>query len=102
MGRHHRRADPGRRRLRDELQVHARAGVALRLPARDGGDGGGLRVSLPALQALRLALIVVTVRVREARASDRGAIEAVTLAAYQEFAPQMPQHWELYRQNIVG
>jgi len=44
----------------------------------------------------------VTVRVREARAGDRGAIEAVTLAAYQEYAPQMPQHWELYRQNIVG
>jgi len=44
----------------------------------------------------------VAVRVREARAGDRGAIEAVTLAAYQEYAPQMPQHWELYRQNIVG
>ena len=44
----------------------------------------------------------MTVRVREARAGDRGAIEAVTLAAYQEYAPQMPQHWELYRQNIVG
>lgn len=26
----------------------------------------------------------------------------MTLAAYQEYAPQMPQHWELYRQNIVG
>ena len=44
----------------------------------------------------------MTVRVREARVGDRGAIEAVTLAAYQEYAPQMPQHWELYRQNIVG
>lgn len=49
-----------------------------------------------------MAKDLAAVHVRGARAGDRGAIEAVTLAAYQEFAPQMPQHWELYRQNIVG
>src|SRR5215510_6244871 len=41
-------------------------------------------------------------QVRGARPGDRAAIETVTLAAYQEYAPRMPQHWELYRQNIVG
>jgi len=42
------------------------------------------------------------VHVRGARPADRAAIEAVTLAAYQEYAAQMPEHWEAYRQNIVG
>ena len=42
------------------------------------------------------------VGIRGARPSDRGPIEAVTLAAYQEYAAQMPEHWELYRQNIVS
>ena len=45
---------------------------------------------------------LAAVHVRGARTGDRAAIEAVTLAAYQEYVPQMPQHWELYRQNIVG
>jgi ribosomal protein S18 acetylase RimI-like enzyme len=41
-------------------------------------------------------------RVRDARADDRDAIEAVTLAAYQQYAAVMPALWEAYRQNIVS
>jgi magnesium transporter len=53
--------DPGgsngdRRHIRDELQVHAGARLALRLSGRDGGDGGTLRLSLFPLQACRVAL----------------------------------------------
>src|SRR5262249_25646208 len=45
---------------------------------------------------------LTAVHVRGARAVDRATIEAVTLAAYQEYAAQMPEHWEKYRENIVG
>ena len=41
-------------------------------------------------------------RVRDARSDDRGAIEAVTLAAYEQYAALMPAHWEAYRQNILA
>ena len=41
-------------------------------------------------------------QIRQARPSDRAAIEAVTLAAYQEYAAVMPAHWEGYRQNILA
>jgi len=41
-------------------------------------------------------------RIRDARSSDRGAIETVTLAAYQQYAALMPAHWEVYRQNILA
>jgi GNAT superfamily N-acetyltransferase len=41
-------------------------------------------------------------RVRDARAGDRGAIEAVTLAAYQQYSAVMPALWEAYRENIVA
>jgi predicted N-acetyltransferase YhbS len=40
--------------------------------------------------------------IRDARPSDRNAIEAVTLAAYQQFAALMPAYWEGYRQNILA
>jgi predicted N-acetyltransferase YhbS len=40
--------------------------------------------------------------IRDARPSDRSAIEAVTLAAYQQYAALMPAHWEGYRQNILA
>ncbi len=43
---------------------------------------------------------MVGLRIRDAQESDRGAIEAVTLAAYQQYAAVMPAHWEAYRQNI--
>jgi len=41
-------------------------------------------------------------RIRDARADDRDAIEAVTLDAYQQYATVMPALWEAYRQNIVS
>ena len=41
-------------------------------------------------------------RIRDARSGDRGAIEAVTLAAYEQYAALMPAHWEGYRQNILA
>ncbi len=41
-------------------------------------------------------------RIRDARVDDRDAIEAVTLAAYQQYAAVMPALWEVYRQNIVS
>jgi GNAT superfamily N-acetyltransferase len=41
-------------------------------------------------------------RLRDARPDDRDAIRAVTLAAYQEYATQLPApHWDQYRQNIL-
>lgn len=40
-------------------------------------------------------------RVRDAGASDRDAIEAVTLSAYQQYAAMMPALWEGYRENIL-
>ena len=41
-------------------------------------------------------------QLRDARASDRGAIEAVTLSAFQEYAASMPNRWEDYRQNMLA
>ena len=41
-------------------------------------------------------------RIRDARSDDRCAIEAVTLAAYEQYAALMPAHWEGYRQNILA
>ena len=41
-------------------------------------------------------------RIRDARSDDRGAIEAVTRAAYEQYAALMPAHWEGYRQNILA
>jgi GNAT superfamily N-acetyltransferase len=41
-------------------------------------------------------------RIRDARSDDRDAIEAVTLAAYEQYAALMPAHWEGYRQNILA
>jgi hypothetical protein len=40
-------------------------------------------------------------RIRDARLSDQDTIREVTLAAYQEYATQMPAHWEGYRQNTL-
>src|SRR6266478_6567780 len=40
-------------------------------------------------------------RIRAAREGDRSAVEAVTLSAYQEYAPAMPELWDAYRENIV-
>ena len=40
--------------------------------------------------------------IRDAQPSDRQAIRDVTLAAYQEYAAQMPGFWDGYRQNIIA
>jgi GNAT superfamily N-acetyltransferase len=42
------------------------------------------------------------VHLRDARADERDAVAAVTLAAYAEYAPQMPELWEAYRENILA
>ena len=44
----------------------------------------------------------MTVRVRDADASEGGSVEAVTVAAYQQYAAVMPALWERYRENIVA
>jgi GNAT superfamily N-acetyltransferase len=41
-------------------------------------------------------------RIRDAQGSDGSAIEALTLSAYQEYAPLMPSLWGAYRENIVA
>ena len=41
--------------------------------------------------------------IRDARPADRAAIEAVTLASYEQYAAVLPSPlWEAYRQNIVA
>jgi GNAT superfamily N-acetyltransferase len=45
---------------------------------------------------------VSTLTVRGAGPGDRDAIQAVTLAAYLEYAATIPAHWEGYRQSIVA
>ena len=40
--------------------------------------------------------------VRGAGPGDRDAIQAVTLAAYLEYAASIPARWEGYRQNIIA
>ncbi|MBI3805209.1 MAG: GNAT family N-acetyltransferase [Nitrospirae bacterium] len=42
------------------------------------------------------------VQVRDAEEADRDGIREVTLSAYQEYSAQMPEHWESYRQGILG
>lgn len=45
----------------------------------------------------------MTDRIRDARASDRAAIEAVTLSAYEQYSVVMPPAlWVGYRENIVS
>ena len=39
--------------------------------------------------------------IRNSRPGDEEAIREVTLAAYQEYAAQLPVHWDAYRRNIV-
>ena len=40
-------------------------------------------------------------RLRDARHTDRDAIQAVTLAAYEQYVPLMNEAWEFYRANIL-
>jgi predicted N-acetyltransferase YhbS len=44
---------------------------------------------------------VSNVEIRDVRPGDEEAIREVTLAAYQEYAAQLPAHWDAYRRNIV-
>lgn len=39
--------------------------------------------------------------IRDARPRDQDAIRQLTLAAYHEYAAQMPAHWEAYWRNIL-
>ncbi len=41
-------------------------------------------------------------QLRDAGEHDRDAVREVTLSAYQEYAPQMPVHWEGYRKSILA
>ena len=41
-------------------------------------------------------------RIRDAGPEDQVTIRELTLAAYQEYAEQIPAHWENYRQNILA
>lgn len=45
---------------------------------------------------------VGTIGIREARPADHEAVRDVTLAAYGEYAPRMPRHWDGYRRNILA
>lgn len=43
------------------------------------------------------------ITIRESRPADRTAIEAITLAAYAQYATMLPASlWEAYRRNIVA
>ena len=41
-------------------------------------------------------------RLRDAQPDDQAAIQAVTLAAYAEYAQPMGALWDLYRANILA
>jgi len=77
--------------------------MAVRLPGSHGGLARHLRLLVLPVQALRLALTSLDgLRIRNARSDNRGALDAVTLAAYEQYAALMPAHWEAYRQNILA
>src|SRR5205823_4650800 len=40
-------------------------------------------------------------QIHDARQEDQKVLLAVTLAAYQEYAPAMGDGWDLYRQNML-
>ncbi len=44
---------------------------------------------------------MTNLNIRDARDTDRKAIQDVTLSAYQEYAAGMAPHWEVYRENIL-
>ncbi|NKE71654.1 GNAT family N-acetyltransferase [Candidatus Manganitrophus noduliformans] len=57
-------------------------------------------VYVPMMLDLRVGRKDERLHIRDAKESDREAIREVTLAAFQEYAAQMPVHWEGYRQGI--
>ena len=80
LGRHHRRADDGRRHLRDELQVHARARLGVRLPACARGDGRGGHLPLRPLQEGPLAVAAASDERGATRQCSRGSRRCVPSA----------------------
>ncbi len=48
------------------------------------------------------AALMTQLHIRDAQDGDRDAIQTVTLAAYQEYAPLMVELWEGYRQSILA
>ena len=82
-----------------DVWVHGRAGrprPAPRHPRSGRAHGAGARAH-PRLEARVSGLTV-----RGAGPGDRDAIQAVTLAAYQEYAATIGAHWKGYRQNIIA
>jgi predicted N-acetyltransferase YhbS len=41
-------------------------------------------------------------QIEDARPADQPAIQAMTLAAYDEYAAQIPAHWDIYRADILA
>src|SRR6185503_9127273 len=69
---------------------------APRHPRSGRAHGAGARAH-PRLEARVSGLTV-----HGAGPADRDAIQAVTLAAYQEYAATIAAHWDGYRQNIIA
>lgn len=42
-----------------------------------------------------------TIRIRDTRPDDRNAVRALTLAAYEQYAQEMP-HWKMYRAYVLA
>ncbi len=59
-------------------------------------------IYVPMTVDLRVGRKDERLHIRDAKESDREAIREVTLAAFQEYAAQMPVHWDGYRQGIVA
>lgn len=59
-------------------------------------------IYVPMMLDLRVGRKDERLHIRDAKESDREAIREVTLAAFQEYAAQMPVHWEGYRQGILA
>jgi GNAT superfamily N-acetyltransferase len=70
---------------------HLRAASVVHTEVLAGEDGPGYEAGA-----------MGTVGIREARPGDHDGIRDVTLAAYAEYAPRMPRHWEDYRRNILA
>jgi GNAT superfamily N-acetyltransferase len=45
---------------------------------------------------------MTTLHIRDVREGERDDVRDLTLSAYQEYAAQVPAHWEAYRQGIIS
>lgn len=59
-------------------------------------------VYVPMMLDLRVGRKDERLHIRDAKEGDREVIREVTMAAFQEYAAQMPVHWEGYRQGILA